>query len=170
MWQHVVASREAVWLQKLMTGLFLSAMEATCILCENQSCIKLSENPMFYDKLKHIKIRYHYIKDIVKKGEVRLQFHDYRGSRCGHVYQVVVEEQSLSTSGTSLAWSLFRGSVLIQHEKGLALRQVELIQHEKGLALSVLIQHEKGLALRQVDLIQHETGLALRPRVHMIRY
>jgi hypothetical protein len=46
-----------------------------------------------------------------------------------------------------LAWSLFRGSVLIQHEKGLALTHVELIQHEKGLALSVLIQHEKELAL-----------------------
>jgi hypothetical protein len=42
------------------------------------------------------------------------------------------------------AWSLFRGSVLIQHEKGLALRQVEIIQHEKGLALNI-IQHEKGL-------------------------
>jgi hypothetical protein len=33
----------------------------------------------------------------------------------------------------------FRGSALIQHEKGLALRHVEIIQYEKGLALSVLI-------------------------------
>jgi hypothetical protein len=38
------ASREAVWLQKLLTGLFDIVMEATCILCDNQSCIKLSEN------------------------------------------------------------------------------------------------------------------------------
>jgi hypothetical protein len=60
-------------------------------------------------------------------------------------------------------------SVLIQHEKGLALRGGThphekglalsvLIQHEKGLALSVLIQHEKGLALRQVELIHMKKG------------
>jgi uncharacterized protein (DUF488 family) len=49
-------------------------MEATCILCDNQSCIKLSENPMFHDKSKHIEIRYHYIRDMVQKGAVRLQY------------------------------------------------------------------------------------------------
>jgi hypothetical protein len=38
-------SREAVWLQKLLTGLFDIAMEVTCILCDNQSCIKLSREP-----------------------------------------------------------------------------------------------------------------------------
>jgi formate-dependent nitrite reductase membrane component NrfD len=35
------ASCEAVWLQKLLIGLFNIAMKATCILCDNQSCIKL---------------------------------------------------------------------------------------------------------------------------------
>jgi hypothetical protein len=68
------ASREAVWLQKLLTGLFDIAMEATCILCDNQSCIKLSENPVFHDRSKHIEIRYHYIRDMVQKGAVRLQY------------------------------------------------------------------------------------------------
>jgi hypothetical protein len=68
------ASREAVWLRKLLTGLFDIAMEATCILCDNQSCIKLSENPMFHDRSKHIEIRYHYIRDMVQKGAVRLQY------------------------------------------------------------------------------------------------
>jgi hypothetical protein len=29
---------------------------------------------VFHDKLKHIKIRYHYIKDMVQKGAVRLQY------------------------------------------------------------------------------------------------
>jgi hypothetical protein len=47
---------------------------------------------------------------------------------------------------------------------------MKLIQHEKELALSVHIQHEKGLALRQVDLIQHEKVLEMGPRVHMIKY
>ena len=29
---------------------------------------------MFHDKSKHIEVRYHYIRDIVEKGVVRLQY------------------------------------------------------------------------------------------------
>jgi hypothetical protein len=66
------ASRELVWLHKLLTGLFDIAMEVTCILCNNQSFIKLSREPRcFHDNSKHIEIRYHYM---VQKGAVRLQY------------------------------------------------------------------------------------------------
>jgi hypothetical protein len=51
------ASCEAIWLCKLLTGLFDLEMEATMILCDNQSCIKMTENPVFHDKSKHIEIR-----------------------------------------------------------------------------------------------------------------
>jgi hypothetical protein len=36
------ASRETMWIRKLLTGLFDIPTEATCILCDNHSCIKLS--------------------------------------------------------------------------------------------------------------------------------
>ena len=49
-------------------------MDATCIHCDNQSCVKLSENPMFHDRSKHIEIKYHYIKDIVQRGVVKLLY------------------------------------------------------------------------------------------------
>jgi hypothetical protein len=39
------SSCEAIWLRKLLTGLFDLEMEATMILCDNQSCIKMTENP-----------------------------------------------------------------------------------------------------------------------------
>jgi hypothetical protein len=68
------ASSEAVWLRKLLAGLFDLELEATCIWCDNQSCVKLSENPVFHDKSKHIEIRYHYIRDMVQKGAVKLQY------------------------------------------------------------------------------------------------
>jgi hypothetical protein len=55
--------------------------------------MKSSENPVVYDRSKHMEIRYYYIKDMVQKGAVRLQFRDYRGSGCRHVYQVVVEDE-----------------------------------------------------------------------------
>ena len=41
---------------------------------DNQSCVKLSENPVFHDKSKHIEIKYHYIRDMVHRGAVKLQY------------------------------------------------------------------------------------------------
>ena len=55
------ASCEAIWLRKLMSGLFNLELDTTVILCDNQSCIKMTENPVFHDKSKHIEIWYLYI-------------------------------------------------------------------------------------------------------------
>jgi hypothetical protein len=60
-----VAVCEAAWLRKLLTDLFDHEMDPTIIHCDNQSCVKLSEYPMFHDRSKHIEIKYHYIKDMV---------------------------------------------------------------------------------------------------------
>ena len=57
---------------KDVTGLFDLEMDATCIYCDNQSCTKLSENPVFHDKSKHIEIKYQYNCDMVEKGVVKL--------------------------------------------------------------------------------------------------
>jgi hypothetical protein len=42
-----LAACEALWLRKLLLGLFGQELEATVIHYDNQSCIKLSENPCF---------------------------------------------------------------------------------------------------------------------------
>jgi hypothetical protein len=44
------------------------------ILCDNQSCIKMTENPVFQDGSKHIEIRYHFIRDMVQRGVLKLQY------------------------------------------------------------------------------------------------
>jgi hypothetical protein len=75
--EYIVAcstSYEAIWLRKLLAGLFDLEMEATTILCDNQSCIKMTENPVFHDRSKHIEIRYHYICDMVQRGSLKLQY------------------------------------------------------------------------------------------------
>jgi hypothetical protein len=66
------ASYEAIWFRKLLTDLFELEMGATLILCDNQSCIKMTENPVFHERLKHIEIRYHYIRDMVQRGALKL--------------------------------------------------------------------------------------------------
>ena len=44
------------------------------IHCDNQSCIRLSENPVFHDRSKHIEIIYHFIREYVKRGAVELPY------------------------------------------------------------------------------------------------
>jgi hypothetical protein len=44
------------------------------ILCGNQSCRKMTENPVFHDNSKNIEIWYHYICDMVQRGVVKLQY------------------------------------------------------------------------------------------------
>jgi len=68
------ASREAVWLRKLISGLFGEKLESTIIHCDNQSCIKLTENPVFHDRSKHIDLKYHYIRDMVQRNVIKLKY------------------------------------------------------------------------------------------------
>ena len=48
-------------------GFFSQRMDPTVIYCDNQSCIKLSENPVFHDRSKHIDIWYHHLQDYMMK-------------------------------------------------------------------------------------------------------
>ena len=68
------AAREAVWLGKLLVGLFGQMLEPTMIHCDNQSCVKLSENLVFHDRSKHVEIQYHCIRDMVQRRTVQLQY------------------------------------------------------------------------------------------------
>jgi hypothetical protein len=49
-------------------------MRATAILCDNQSHIKMTENPVFHDRSKHIEIHYHFIRNMVLRGALKLQY------------------------------------------------------------------------------------------------
>jgi hypothetical protein len=58
----------------LVYGLFGDKLETTVVHYDNQSCIKLIENPVFHDRSKHIDMKYHYIRDLVKRKTVKLQY------------------------------------------------------------------------------------------------
>ena len=62
------------WIHKLLASLFGEMLETTIIHCDNRSCVKLSENPVYHNKLKHIKMRYHYLRDMVQNSAIRLQY------------------------------------------------------------------------------------------------
>ena len=41
-------------------------LEATVVHSDNQSGIRLSENPVFHDRSKHIEIRYHFLREVFR--------------------------------------------------------------------------------------------------------
>ncbi|GKD23716.1 hypothetical protein Tco_1225419, partial [Tanacetum coccineum] len=44
------------------------------IFCDNTSAIAISNNPVLHSRTKHIDIRYHFIRDHILKGDIKLHF------------------------------------------------------------------------------------------------
>ena len=61
------ACTEAVWLCNLVSRLFDQVLDSTVIYCDNQSCVKLSKNSVFHYMLKHIEIKYYFLRDKVQR-------------------------------------------------------------------------------------------------------
>ena len=64
---EILAACEAIWMRKILVGLFSSHLDPTMIHCDNQSCIKLSINLVFHDRSKDIDNWYHHITDCVQR-------------------------------------------------------------------------------------------------------
>eukprot|EP00253_Pinus_taeda_P015054 PITA_15054 len=52
----------------------LEAAVSSIEFSESRSCIELTNNPVFHDRLKHIGIKYHFIRDYIQKGVVKLEY------------------------------------------------------------------------------------------------
>ena len=70
----ILAACEAIWMRKILVGLFGSHLDPTVINCDNQIFIKLLVNPMFHDRSKHIYIQYNHIRGCVKRKIMVLQY------------------------------------------------------------------------------------------------
>jgi hypothetical protein len=44
------------------------------LLVDNHSAIALSMNPVFHDRSKHIDIRFHFIRECVEEGRIKLDY------------------------------------------------------------------------------------------------
>jgi len=68
------ATKEAVWLQVLLSDLGFPQGEATVIHNDNKGCIALSRNPVSHSRAKHIDIRHHFIRERIANSEVDLKY------------------------------------------------------------------------------------------------
>ncbi|KAM7516529.1 hypothetical protein LguiA_006112 [Lonicera macranthoides] len=68
------AACEAIWLRRILTDLQQEQKEATIIYCDNMSTISMTKNPVFHNRSKHIELRHHFIRQLVQKEEIQLEF------------------------------------------------------------------------------------------------
>ena len=68
------AAQEAIWLRQLTSDILDKPGEGTEIFEDNQSAICLAKNPQFHSRTKHIEIKYHFIRDQVESGNIKLTY------------------------------------------------------------------------------------------------
>jgi hypothetical protein len=45
-------------------------------MCNNTSAISVAKNLVFYKKMRHVKRRHHFLRDHVKKGDIKMRYID----------------------------------------------------------------------------------------------
>ncbi|KAH9650169.1 hypothetical protein KPL70_026264 [Citrus sinensis] len=66
------AVKEDIWLKGLLGDLGV-IQENIAVFCDNQSAIFLAKNQTYHARTKHIDVKYHYLREIIKSGEVLLK-------------------------------------------------------------------------------------------------
>jgi hypothetical protein len=65
------ACKESIWLKGLYAEL---CGDDSCVnmFCDSQSAIYLTKDQMFHERTKHIDVKYHYVRDIVAQGKLKV--------------------------------------------------------------------------------------------------
>jgi len=65
--------RESVWIKGMLQELkLMKADDAIEVFEDNNACISIAENDGVSERVKHIDVKFHYIRDMVKRSEVKL--------------------------------------------------------------------------------------------------
>jgi hypothetical protein len=67
-----IAARELVWIRRLMKEIGHEQKNPTILFEDNMACIKMSRNPEYHQRTKHIDIKYFYCREKYLNGELRL--------------------------------------------------------------------------------------------------
>lgn len=69
-----IATKEAVWLRRLLHSIGYPQKAPTPLFGDNQSAIRLVKNPEYHKRTKHIDIQYHYIREKFEAGEIDITY------------------------------------------------------------------------------------------------
>ena len=71
-----LATHEAIWLRSFLQDLDFTpgVNDLVEILCNNTAIIQFAKDPKFHRKTKHIKRRYHFVRNAIKEKEVVIKY------------------------------------------------------------------------------------------------
>jgi len=65
------ACKELIWLKGLYAEL-CGVDSCINLLCDSQSAIYLTKDKMFHERTKHIDIKYHFVRDVIDDGKLKV--------------------------------------------------------------------------------------------------
>lgn len=68
------ATRDIVYLKKLLSELRIIEGDPTPLLCDNQSSIRLVHNLVLHEKTKHIETYYHFVREKSAEGQIEVSY------------------------------------------------------------------------------------------------
>jgi hypothetical protein len=60
-------------LEENSSRLYGVVLEKVPLLCDNESRVKIANNPVLHSRTKHIDIRHHFLRDHVAKNDISLE-------------------------------------------------------------------------------------------------
>ena len=63
---------QGIWIKRILEELGHTSIGCMTIMCDNNSTIKLSKNPVMHGRSKHIDVRFHFLRDLTKEGKIAL--------------------------------------------------------------------------------------------------
>lgn len=86
---------------------------AECMCEDNQGAISLAKNPVAHARMKHIDIRYHYIREAIESGTIDVQYCPTREMNADSIERAISELSSSTWNGhfTNCSISQLSGSV-----------------------------------------------------------
>ena len=69
-----VAAKQLIWLRKMLKDIDCVQVNPTVLLCDNMSAIAISKNSVFHNKTKHMKIKYHALRQFQQEGELEMEY------------------------------------------------------------------------------------------------
>jgi len=67
------AAKQATYLLRFLEEIRNPVKLPIKVMCDSNGACKLAENPVFHNRTKHIDIKYHYIRETVQKGILKIE-------------------------------------------------------------------------------------------------